>query len=214
MKFCDFNNNEEKNTYGTNIPGSLVKIKKNPILIIFYYNNTSEKILTDFYLSSLDKDLERGSSEDSFFNSIRAGDNDFLFGFVNLDLEKEVREIFRNIDDGNPFSWTKIEKNEVSGVYSREPFIIFYYQTMPQIMYEGVVSSDAIKKEFKTWRTKLKEIENKEIQKTRTKVVFQEGYYMCLNDNIPYVRMRKGKYYYVTENLDKGGDSKFTFLEV
>lgn len=200
LRDCDFNNksyniNEIDNS---KIPITLKNIT-NPILILFYYNDTEQRILTEFYLSSKEE-LEEGNQEDQIFKNF---DNTFKFGYVNLDLEKEVEENFQNMENANPFTWVKIEKfKDSTGAekFSKEPFILFYYQTLPQFNYEGVVDSDAIKKEFKKWRKDLIEIENKEIKKE----INHDGYYTAIKDDIPVAGVKAGKTYWM-KILERAG---------
>ena len=203
LRDCDFNNksyniNEIDNS---KIPITLKKIT-NPILILFYYNDTDQRILTEFYLSSKEE-LEEGNQEDQIFKNF---DNTFKFGYVNLDLEKEVEVNFQNMENANPFTWAKIEEfRDSSGnnKFSKEPFILFYYQTLPQFNYEGVVDSVAIKKEFKNWRKDLIEIENKEIKKE----INQDGYYTAIKDNEPVAGVKAGKTYWM--KIVERGDRYF-----
>ena len=201
LKDCDFNNylynfNESKKS---KIPITLRNIT-NPILILFYYNDTDQRILEEFYLSSKEE-LEEGNQEDQIFNNF---DNTFKFGYVNLDLEKRIEENFRTIENANPFTWAKIEQfQDSTGAekFSKEPFMLFYYQTLPQFNYEGVVDSVAIKKEFKKWRKDLFEIENKEIKKE----ISQDGYYTAIKDNFPVDGVKAGKTYWINV-VKRGGN--------
>ena len=110
------------------------------------------------------------------------------------------------MENANPFTWAKIEQFVDPGppidiIFSKEPFILFYYQTLPQFNYEGVVDSVAIKKEFKKWRKDLFEIENKEIKKE----ISQDGYYTAIKDNFPVDGVKAGKTYWMNV-VKRGGN--------
>ena len=87
LRECDFNNPNPgyqiEDSKNSKIPITLRNIT-NPILILFYYNDTDQRILEEFYLSSKEE-LEEGNQEDQIFNNF---DNTFKFGYVNLDIEK------------------------------------------------------------------------------------------------------------------------------
>ena len=53
------------------------------------------------------EELEQGNQEDQIFKNF---DNTFKFGYVNLDLEKEVEKNFQYMEAANPFTWAKIEE--------------------------------------------------------------------------------------------------------
>ena len=201
---CDFNTmdeymqNKTKDLKKSTLPGTL-KNDTNPILILFYYENTKSKILTEFFESSNGKSLEPGSKTDTIFEG---EDTDFKFGFVNLDSESKILETFQELNGLNPFSWAKIEPDPVTKTFEKYPFIIFYYNTLPQFMYEGAVDSQTIKTEFKNWRTELIEVENKEIIEIKKRELTKEGYFIALEDDKPVKGIVKGTTYWlsVTEN--------------
>ena len=196
------------------IPGTLKKIN-NPILVLFYYNDTEEKdrrILTEFYEASYEtSNYEKGSIEDSLIG--KSEDMDFKFGFVNLDLDKKVLKTFQTMNGLNPFYWARIEQDKDTDEFFKSPFIIFYYHSLPQFMYEGTVDSNTIKREFKNWRKELVELENKELKGARKKEITREGYFTALEDDQPQVGMKKGKTYYITLE-EIAGKYNYTVKEV
>ena len=215
LRECDFNVLPEKKeelenpekylkefTEMSRIPGTLKKVT-NPILILFYYNNTDEKILTEFYESSYSKDYQKGEKNDKIFDE---KDLDFKFGFVNLDLEKNIEETFREMIPTNPFAWAKIEELN-AGAFSKEPFILFYYQSLPQLNYEGIVDSEVIKEDFKNWRKELMEVENKE---TRKEINLQ-GYYVALKDNFPFNGIVEGKTYWISSRRVSPSSNEYRY---
>lgn len=208
LRNCDFNILPERNNERTNpsnylkdftelsrIPCTLKKIT-NPILILFYYNETHEKILTEFYESSYGKDLQGGDEKDKLFEN---KDREFKFGFVNLDLEKGIEETFKSMDSKNPFAWADTRN-------SKEAFILFYYQSLPQINYEGIVDSNTIKEEFKNWRKELMELEVKE----QDNKIPKDGYYKAMQDGYPDPEIKKGKVYWISVTKT-GSDYNYSF---
>ena len=212
LRECDFNVNEDNSLKNTKILGTLKKIH-NPILILFYYNNTPEKILSEFFTASLEKNLEKGNEDDKILDSTENEEKDFKFGFVNLDLEKKIETTFQTMTGLNPFSWARIER-DAYGNFIKNPFILFYYHSIPQVMYEGVVDALTIRKEFSGWRKELVEMENDEFQQMKKKIVAREGYYECLEDNLPEQGMQKGNHYYIIATPSGSGTFIYTFREV
>lgn len=217
LKNCDFNTIlDENNNFSydfssqlgnSKLPCTLKKIS-NPILILFYYDNTRKGILTEFFESSFAENLEEGKEEDKLF--LQENDTRFNFGFVNLDLEDKILKAFQEMNGLNPFSWAKIEGieettgNSTQITYEKYPFIIFYYNSLPQFMYEGIVSSETIKSEFLNWRKEIIEMDNREIREIKEKKIKRDGYFKALEDNKPFQGIQKGKIYWlsVTENTE------------
>ena len=205
LQDCDFNTvveyetNKTKDLKKSILPCTL-KNYNNPILVLFYYENTQSKILTEFFESSSTENLESGNKDDSIFEN---DDVDFKFAFVNLNSEPDILKTFQIMNGLNPFSWAKIELDPVTKTFETYPFIIFYYNTLPQFMYEGAVDSNTIKLEFKNWRKELIEIENKEMIKIKERELTREGYFTALEDDKPEKGIVKGQTYWisVSENV-------------
>ena len=172
------------------------------MLVLFYYETTDSKILTEFFESSNGGNLEKGSEDDSIFEG---EDTEFKFGFVNLDSEPEILKTFQVLNGLNPFSWAKIEIDPVTKTFETYPFIIFYYNTLPQFLYEGMVDSRTIKSEFKNWRKELIEVENKEMIEIKSKELTKEGYFTALQDGKPINGVVKGMTYWVSVTEDRFG---------
>ena len=216
LEDCNFNTIEEYETKKTKdlknstIPGTL-KNNINPLLVLFYYENTDSKILTEFFESSNGENLETGKKDDSIFEG---EDIDFKFGFVNLDSEPEILKTFQVMNGLNPFSWAKIEFDPISRTFEKYPFIIFYYNTLPQFMYEGAVDSQTIKLEFKNWRKELIEIENKEMIKIKERELTKEGYFTALQDDKPIMGIVKGTTYWISVTEDPFGTYDYTITPI
>ena len=189
------------------IPGTLKK-KLNPMLVLFYYNDTDPVILSEFHQASTISKLEPGKSEDFLFDSHQ--DLDFKFAYVNLDIEKEIEKTFQTFNGLNPFVWARIEKDDF-GDYEKIPFIIFYYQSIPQFLYEGVVQAEVIKKQLENWRKDAIEIQQKDTLKKAYNS--KESYYVALEDNVPQIGIVKGKTYKVTI-LEKDGKISYIMKEM
>ena len=122
----------------------------NPILILFYYNTTPKHILTEFFKSSRNSELKEGEEKDNYRNiEIRKKDLKFKFGSINLDYEQDLLATFENIETGNPFKWLQIVPGE------KYAFMVFYYQGLPQYLYEGRIKSENLIGEFKNWYNTL-----------------------------------------------------------
>ncbi len=207
LQDCDFNTiveyetNKTKDLKNSTLPCTL-KNNINPMLVLFYYETTDSKILTEFFESSNGGDLEKGSKDDSIFEG---EDTEFKFGFVNLDSEPEILKTFQVLNGLNPFSWAKIEIDPVTKTFETYPFIIFYYNTLPQFLYEGMVDSRTIKSEFKNWRKELIEVENKEMIEIKSKELTKEGYFTALQDGKPIKGVVKGMTYWVSVTEDRFG---------
>ena len=150
---CDFNilGDSKLKKEGSNIPLSL-KEKAEAYLILFYYNSTETEFLRTWETIS--------STELKPF----PGNNDDLikYGFVNLDLEKNLLKTFNTLPISNPFRWAKRNK------LNRDYFILFYYKTFPQYYYKGYINSYLINNEFEGWRTKLENAEDEKGKKFKT----------------------------------------------
>jgi len=215
LKDCDFNSTidykdmiDDEELKNSKIPGTLTDYH-NPMLVLFYYNDTRENILTEFYESSYGEDLEPGDETDFIFKEPDDEDVNnlkFKFAYVNLDMETDILETFKEMTGLNPFSWCKIESdNNTPPNYQKYPFIIFYYNTLPQFMYEGTINSETIKLEFKNWRKELIKIENDELQKLKKINLTKEGYFTALENDKPIPGLVKGRTYWVEVSEDSMG---------
>ena len=173
LETCDFYLEGERNDSNVyQVQCGLKKIS-NPILILFHYNDTDQKILTQFFQASREENLDKGKVEDNYRDKeLTEKDLEFRFGSVNLDYETSLFESFRNIEIGNPFKWLQIVGDK------KYPFMVFYYQTLPQYMYEGRVTSQMITSEFRKWYQELMEDE----EENRERKDFQDGIYMAVTD--------------------------------
>lgn len=189
------------------IPGTLKK-KLNPMLVLFYYNDTDPIILSEFHQASKISKLEPGKSEDFLFDSHM--ELDFKFAYVNLDLEKEIEKTFQSFNGLNPFVWARIEKDS-TGEYEKNPFIIFYYQSIPQFLYEGIVQAEVIKEQLQNWRKEAIQIQEEDAKKNVYNS--KESYYVALEDNYPKPGIIKGKTYKIT-TLDKEGKFSYVIKEI
>ena len=173
LETCDFYLQGERNDSNVyQVQCGLKKIS-NPILILFHYNDTDQKILTQFFQASREENLDKGKVEDNYRDKeLTEKDLEFRFGSVNLDYETSLFESFRNIEIGNPFKWLQIVGDK------KYPFMVFYYQTLPQYMYEGRVTSQMITSEFRKWYQELMEDE----EENRERKDFQDGIYMAVTD--------------------------------
>lgn len=240
LESCDFflssyKKGETRNESGLYQVQCCLKKILNPMLILFYYNNTSKKILTEFFNASRDHNIKSGKKEDGYRDQeLKEEDLKFRLGCVNLDYESDLDTSFRNIEDGNPFKWLQIvdrsvteiveeEKDEI-GEEGRElgeiaegegreikeerktikyPFIVFYYQSIPQYIYEGNLTSDNLINEFNTWYTDL--VENK--QESRADVFdLQNGIYLAVGSDSFINNLAN---YYLSE--DEKIDNTFNF---
>ena len=65
-----------------------IKLRADPILILFYYNNTPDNILSEFYEASrTDEKLEEGKIKDSMTNK-RLKEEDLVFSQTYKELGK------------------------------------------------------------------------------------------------------------------------------
>ena len=185
LKSCDFFLDADmdyihQETF-SQITGTLHKIF-NPILILFYYNTTSSDILTEFFHCSRNTGLEKGKKEDFMIHrEIKDSDLEFVFGSVNLDYETELLKTLENISKdvqlGHPFKWISVKSG------SEDPFILFYYQTLPQLVYGGVLNKDTVKNEFTEWYPQI--VEKDRMNKEEKEKFLQDGYYMAVSDSPP-----------------------------
>ena len=112
LRDCDFNNksyniNEIDNS---KIPITLKNIT-NPILILFYYNDTEQRILTEFYLSSKEE-LEEGNQEDQIFKNFDNKWRKDLIEIENKGIKKEINHdgYYTAIKDDIPVAGVKAGK--------------------------------------------------------------------------------------------------------
>ena len=173
LETCDFYLEGERNDSNVyQVQCGLKKIS-NPILILFHYNDTDQKILTQFFQASREENLDKGKAEDNYRDKeLTEKDLEFRFGSVNLEYETSLFESFGDIEIGNPFKWLQIVRDK------KYPFMVFYYQTLPQYMYEGRVTSQMITSEFRKWYQELMEDE----EENRERKDFQDGIYMAVTD--------------------------------
>jgi len=255
LESCDFH--LEENT--KSIQCCLKKIL-NPTLILFYYNHTSKKILTEFFKASRETELERGKEKDNYRQKqLLDSETEFKFASVNLDYEEDLFKVLTKIEDGNPFKWLEIvtgnqeeeeevqkeqkevqkeqkeqeeeeeeeetktvkeriealnkkiseaakqkggeeeekeEEEKEEGEEEKErlkkridrlksleknkyPFLVFYYQSIPQYLYEGRLSSDSLLNEFRNWYKEL--MEEKQERRKNTNSYF-DGIYIAVGD--------------------------------
>ena len=222
LESCDFflssyKREETRNESGLYQVQCCLKKILNPMLVLFYYNNTSKKILTEFFNASRDHNIKSGKKEDGYRDQeLREEDLKFRLGCVNLDYESDLDTSFRNVEDGNPFKWLQIvdrfereiregEEREIREERKRikYPFIVFYYQSIPQYIYEGNLTSDNLINEFNTWYTDL--VENK--QESRADVFdLQNGIYLAVGSDSFINNLAN---YYLSE--DEKIDNTFNF---
>lgn len=178
-----------------------LKTIKNPMIILFYFDDTDKGLLSEWFQVSRNTKYENGSIDD-FSNPDGIEDEDLKFkvASVNLDYEINLKLRFRNLEKYNPFHWLKIPlKNEF-------PFIVFYYQTSPQLLYEGEVSSYVIENEFSSWRENFTDIEKPEIKEYLKEVLLDNTgkYFEAITDEIFFdgkiIQMKKGNLYKITVN--------------
>lgn len=110
-----------------------------PTLILFYYQNTPDKILDKWMgvpvtfkevSGNIDKWKTRKEKEikkEGNFNVIKQENQEFNFGFVNLDYETKILETFKKLNKFNPYHWAKISEEE-----DKKFFVIFYNELFPQ----------------------------------------------------------------------------------
>ena len=259
LESCDFHLEENTETSQTNEIQCCLKKILNPTLILFYYNHTSKKILTEFFKASRETELERGKEKDNYRQKkLLDSETEFKFASVNLDYEEDLFKVLTKIEDGNPFKWLEIvtgnqeeeekeqeeekeeegeekeeeeeekeeetktvkeriealnkkiseaattqkegkeEERELERLKKRElerlkkridrlkeleknkyPFLVFYYQSIPQYLYEGKLSSESLLNEFRNWYKEL--MEEKQERRKNTNSYF-DGIYIAVDD--------------------------------
>lgn len=178
LESCDFHLSEGKEA--NQVQCTLKKII-NPSLILFYYNNTSKKILTEFFKASRNETFKAGDKKDIFrdLKSEKLDDHlKFKFGSINLDYEVGLRESLQNIEVGNPFKWMEIVETSKGGEKLKYPFVVFYYQGIPQYLYEGLMSSTSLVNQFSDWYKDLMEME----EERGSKLDDKNGIYIAVDD--------------------------------
>ena len=192
LESCDFHLEENTETSQTNEIQCCLKKILNPTLILFYYNHTSKKILTEFFKASRETELERGKEKDNYRQKkLLDSETEFKFASVNLDYEEDLFKVLTKIEDGNPFKWLEIVTSGVEKTgdddidklteleKNKYPFLVFYYQTIPQYLYEGRLSSDSLLNEFRNWYKEL--MEEKQERRKNTNSYF-DGIYIAVDD--------------------------------
>ena len=192
LESCDFHLEENTETSQTNEIQCCLKKILNPTLILFYYNHTSKKILTEFFKASRETELEKGKEKDNYRQKkLLDSETEFKFASVNLDYEEDLFKVLTKIEDGNPFKWLEIVTSGVEKTgdgdidklkeleKNKYPFLVFYYQTIPQYLYEGRLSSDSLLNEFRNWYKEL--MEEKQERRKNTNSYF-DGIYIAVDD--------------------------------
>ena len=192
LESCDFHLEENTETSQTNEIQCCLKKILNPTLILFYYNHTSKKILTEFFKASRETELERGKEKDNYRQKkLLDSETEFKFASVNLDYEEDLFKVLTKIEDGNPFKWLEIVTSGVEKTRdddidelkelekNKYPFLVFYYQSIPQYLYEGRLSSDSLLNEFRNWYKEL--MEEKQERRKNTNSYF-DGIYIAVDD--------------------------------
>lgn len=192
LESCDFHLEENTETSQTNEIQCCLKKILNPTLILFYYNHTSKKILTEFFKASRETELERGKEKDNYRQKkLLDSETEFKFASVNLDYEEDLFKVLTNIEDGNPFKWLEIVTSGVEKTgnddidklteleKNKYPFLVFYYQSIPQYLYEGKLSSESLLNEFRNWYKEL--MEEKQERRKNTNSYF-DGIYIAVDD--------------------------------
>jgi hypothetical protein len=195
LQECDFflkdEQTEEKNTISCTL-----KNIQNPLLVLFYYNDTEKDVFADWFKASRHDCYQNGSLED--FNKkkdISEEDIEFKFAAVNLDYEKKLDTAFYKVDNYSPFNWIKTKKNYYY------PFILFYYKTFPHTAYEGILNSHVINHEFSNWREDFTDIDEKEVKKSLVQdlIIMKDKYYEAVtNKDFFGIKLEKGKLYKIT----------------
>ena len=192
LESCDFHLEENTESSQTNEIQCCLKKILNPTLILFYYNHTSKKILTEFFKASRETELEKGKEKDNYRQKkLLDSETEFKFASVNLDYEEDLFKVLTKIEDGNPFKWLEIVTSGVEKTgdddidklkeleKNKYPFLVFYYQSIPQYLYEGRLSSDSLLNEFRNWYKEL--MEEKQERRKNTNSYF-DGIYIAVDD--------------------------------
>ena len=212
---CDFNldNNKGDSIFlSSSVPSSLKnETYSNPHLILFYYND-NDTILNS-WCSSIkkmisDPELYKLNSED-LPDKYKKRFKRIEFKTINLDLERNVYETFRNLKFSNPFHWAKIIEEK-----EKLPFILFYIETFP-VEYFSItdLESDFVQK-FKNRYLKSntnniyesyyvkkdieKEVEKKRDEKSKVFETMNKNYFKAMKDSDDG-KIKKGKYYRIVE---------------
>jgi len=197
LETCDFYSFGEVNNDKIFQLQCCLKKILNPILILFYHNSTPEHILIEFFKSSRNLELKEGEEKDNYRNiDLKKEDLKFKFGSINLDYERDLLATFENIETGNPFKWLQIVPGD------KYPFIIFYYQGLPQYIYEGRMKSENLVSEFKNWYKTL--MVDKDESKEK-KLDQENGIYLAITDG-------KIEYTYVDNTYSPNKKTEFKYL--
>ena len=151
---CDFNVLQDLKKDKISIPLSL-KSEKNPYLILFYYDDTNRDILKKWENLSVNTEVEKDTSTKRI-----------SFGFVNLEFERKIFEIFKNISVYSPYHWMKIKNDD------DRYFVLFYYEGYPQYYFSGTFNSTSMILEFSDWENKIAQ---KQIERSEKVKQFSEG---------------------------------------
>lgn len=197
LQECDFFLKDSWEEQKKELAGTLKDIN-NPILILFYYNDTEKDVFSDWFYASRSEKYQMGLKKD-FVNvkGIEDEDLEFKFGAVNLDYEKKLDEAFARISKNSPFYWMKTN----SEYYY--PFILFYYKTIPHMSYEGVLNSYVITHEFSNWREDFTDIDDTRTKKALREdlIITKDKYYEAVKDDLFFgINLEKGKMYKITIN--------------
>lgn len=195
FKECDFNlKNSDKNN---NIPLTL-KERKDPLLILFYFDNTSREILHEWKVVSESITPIPGTGL-----LPKEEDEKITLAHVNLDFEKNILDNFKNVQNSNPFVWTKIKNKSINS------FVIFYYNRYPQYYYNGFINRFLIENEFNEWKNQLENNEDDKNRKFRnigSRIVGKEAIFRATGDEYlvdstgKIVPIKQGELYKVLSN--------------
>ena len=196
LQECDFEigNQEATDKKKINLKCTLKNIK-NPILILFYYNDTKKDTLTQWYEASRSNSYQNGEVEDFIFSEgNKDSDLKFKFASVNLDYEKNLDKAFQKIDNVSPFNWLKTDKD----VYYS--FVVFYYQKYPQLSYEGILNNFVIQHEFSNWRKDFTDMDSENVKEKLEEISkeIDQRYFQALEDYS--TEIKKGILYKITVN--------------
>ena len=169
-------------------------------LVYFYFNTTP-----GFLIEKWKKSSENLSKEGDLWKK------NIKLAIVNLDLEKKLYQVLKNIPISNPFSWMKQTEE-------KKEFVVFYYDRFPQFFYSSDLEVNSIKNFIKNSNFD-KETERKKEEKFKVfgkKINGVKNYYKAL-DNYFYLvnKGTSGKIYQIQENeiLKVETDDKFEFFK-
>jgi len=117
---------------------------------------------------------------------------------VNLDYEINLNKKFENIENFNPFHWLNLPMK------TGYPFVVFYYQSLPQLLYEGEINTFVIENEFTSWRENFTDIEKPEVKEYLEEVLLKNDnkYYEAITDELfigdEEIKLKKGNLYKIT----------------